>query len=46
MKNTELEDMPCVLTRYPIYSEKDTKRFMLYTYSLLYNDNSKEFNEL
>ena len=47
IRETELEDsFPWILTRYPIYSKKDTKRFMLYAYSLLYNDNSKEFNEL
>ena len=47
IRETELEDsFPWILTRYPIYSNKDTKRFMLYAYSLLYNDNSKEFNEL
>ena len=47
IRETELEEsFPWILTRYPIYSKKDTKRFMLYAYSLLYNDNSKEFNEL
>ena len=47
IRETELEDsFPWILTRYPIYSKKDTKRFMQYAYSLLYNDNSKEFNEL
>ena len=33
-------------TRYPFYSKKDTKRFMLYAYSLLYDDNSKEYKKL
>jgi len=47
IRETELEEsFPWILTRYPIYSKKDTKRFILYAYSLLYNDNSKEFNEL
>ena len=47
IRETELKDsFPWILTRYPIYSKKDTKRFILYDYSLLYNDNSKEFNEL
>ena len=47
IRETELKDsFPWILNRYPIYSKKDTKRFILYAYSLLYNDNSKEFNEL
>ena len=35
-----------VLINYPMYSEKDTKRLMLYGYSILYNDNPKEFDNL
>lgn len=35
-----------VLINYPMYSEKDTKRLMLYGYSILYNDDPKEFDNL
>lgn len=40
------EDISWILTRYPIYSKKDTKRLMLYAYSLLYNNDSENYNEL
>ena len=46
VRETEFELERSVLTRYPIYSKKDTKRFMLYAYSLLYNDDSEKFAEL
>ena len=46
MNTSEFEDISWILTRYPFYSKKDTKRFMLYAYSLLYDDNSKEYKKL
>jgi hypothetical protein len=35
-----------VLMNYPLYSEKDAKRLMLYGYSIFYDDNPKEFDNL
>ena len=32
------------LNRFPVYSNKDTKRLMLYAYSLLYNNDSAWYN--
>ena len=35
-----------MLLNYPIYSKKDTKRLMLYGYSLVYDWKNEEFNKL
>ena len=47
LRETELkEDYSWILTLYPIYSKKDTKRLMLYAYSLIYNNDSKWWDNL
>jgi len=47
LRETELkEDYSWILTLYPIYSKKDTKRLMLYAYSLLYNNDSEWWDNL
>ena len=35
-----------MLINYPLYSEKDTERLVLYGYSLVYDNNTEEFNKL
>ena len=44
MSESELENS--TLNRFPAYSKKDTKRLMLYAYSLLYNNDSEGYNSL
>ena len=43
VKHEEIDD---ILSWFPLYSEKDTKRIMLYAYKLLYNQEIDEFNKI
>ena len=35
-----------LLIKFPLYSKKDSKKIVLYWYSLIYNQNTKEFENL
>ena len=35
-----------LLIKFPLYSQKDSKKIVLYWYSLIYNQNTKEFENL